>query len=182
MRFAQRLLLGAAATMFGAAAVAAEPAKTLVSLSGVEIELPWSKHWTQSQLPGHDPATVTFVTTSDASAMQALISPTRHVAESELTEEKLLAVLSRMTAPIAAGAVEKDLTPKALPGGVNKGWYVTATDKAPKPGEYLYVTLVLVVAGDIPVIATILFNEAGKKDEEQVRTALGDLKVTLPAQ
>jgi hypothetical protein len=177
----KRIFLGTAATLFVAAVFAAEPTMTLVAANGGSIELPWAKQWAQSKDAAYDPETVAFVLQSDPSAMHAMISPGRRVSAAELTEERLLELMARMTSNIAGQAVEKDLAAQPLAGGANRGWFVTATDKAPKPGEYQYITLVLAVADDIPVISTILFNDAGKADAGKARAAISNLKVNLPS-
>lgn len=56
-------------------------------------------------------------------------------------------------------AVETELTLKELHGKSATGYFYSFTDKAPKPGEYKYLTQGTFAVGDLLVVFTILTNE-----------------------
>jgi hypothetical protein len=173
--------LGAAATMLVAAAFASDgETRTLLSASGMKIELPWSKRWAQRQDPQYQPQTVGFGIDGDPQAMHVMISAGAPVAADGMTDARMRDVMQGTIDVLAPQAVEQDLAPLRLEGGRHRGFYVTATDKAPKPDEYKYISQVLVAAGDAFVLATILYNDSASEDARQVRDALGNITVTLP--
>ncbi len=181
MKPLRKLFAGAAATVIVAAALAAEPGShTLVSASGVKVELPWSKNWVQRQDPEYKPETVGFGVEGDLQAMHVMISAGGPVPAGAMTPEKMLDVMNGTIEELAPQAVEQDLAPVELKGGRNPAFFVTATDKAPKPDEYKYISQILVSAGDAFVLATILYNESATEDAQRARDALADVTVTLP--
>jgi hypothetical protein len=56
-------------------------------------------------------------------------------------------------------SVEKTLTVKELRGGAHVGYYFSATDRAPKPDEYKYLTQGMFGLGEVLITFTILTNE-----------------------
>lgn len=74
---------------------------------------------------------------------------------------------------LAPTAVEKELVLTQLKGPAAHGYYFTATDKAPRPGEYLCMTSAVVGVGDLLLNVTILHQS---KDAEEVRDAIEMLK------
>lgn len=65
-------------------------------------------------------------------------------------------------------SVEEEITIKKLEGET-PGFYYVLTDKAPKPGEYRYLTQGVYKVGDVVLSFTILTN---KKHSEEVKRAL----------
>jgi predicted Zn-dependent protease len=60
---------------------------------------------------------------------------------------------------VASSAVEKNINIVELNGPSAHGYYFSLTDRAPKPGEYKYLTQGHVRVGDLMVIFTILTND-----------------------
>lgn len=56
-------------------------------------------------------------------------------------------------------AVEKKLVVKELTGVAGRGYYFSATDRAPKPGEYKYLNQGILRVDDLMVTFTILTND-----------------------
>ncbi len=56
-------------------------------------------------------------------------------------------------------AVENSITINEFENKLNKGYYYSATDKAPKPGEYKYMTQGMIRIGELFVTFTILTND-----------------------
>jgi len=66
-------------------------------------------------------------------------------------------------------AVEKTIEVKEIKGVSGVGYYFSATDRAPKPGEYKYVTQGILPVGELATTFTILSNDGS---EATVKTAL----------
>ena len=67
---------------------------------------------------------------------------------------------------IAPTAVEKELQLKQLKGPAAHGYYFTATDNAPRPGEFACMTSAVVGVGNLLLSVTIL-HQAKEADEVQ---------------
>ena len=55
--------------------------------------------------------------------------------------------------------MEKALRVRQLSGDGNQGFYFLATDSAPKPGQFKYLTQGIAHVGDINLAFTILTND-----------------------
>ena len=76
-------------------------------------------------------------------------------------------------------AVEEAISIVEFSGSAGPGYYFSATDKAPKPGEYKYMTQGMLKVNDLTVTFTILTNDG----QEQVTTdAIGMLKSAVHVQ
>jgi hypothetical protein len=56
-------------------------------------------------------------------------------------------------------AVESPIQVRELSGTSGKGYYFEATDRAPKPGEYKYMTQGILPVGELVVTFTVLTND-----------------------
>ena len=56
-------------------------------------------------------------------------------------------------------SVERSLVVQSLVGGSGRGYYFRATDRAPKPGEWKYLTQGIIRTGGIALAFTILTND-----------------------
>jgi hypothetical protein len=56
-------------------------------------------------------------------------------------------------------SIEKSLAVKEFTGPASRGFYFSATDQAPKPGEYSFMKQGIAKVGDICLIFTILTND-----------------------
>lgn len=175
-------VLGATLAMAADAAGPAAPAlrQTLVAKNGVRVDLPWSKNWevrTQADIPDN---TVSFTSKTDPSGFAVLVTPVPEQKGELATDKGMREITNRTIAALASQSVENPLVAQPLVGGSLRGYYVHATDKAPKPGEFKYLETVILGFEDVPVMATILFSDSGEQDAAQARAALANLKLTLP--
>ncbi len=60
---------------------------------------------------------------------------------------------------VSSQAVEKHIDVHELKGSNGTGYYFSATDKAPAPGEYKYMTQGILPVGQLAVAFTILTND-----------------------
>jgi hypothetical protein len=60
---------------------------------------------------------------------------------------------------MTAGAAEEELAMKSIKGPNAYGYYFTATDRAPKPGEWKYVLRAGVATGKLLLSVTVLAHE-----------------------
>jgi hypothetical protein len=73
-------------------------------------------------------------------------------------------------------AVEKVIEIKTLKGDSGAGYYFSATDRQPKPGEYKYLTQGIVPAGELVVTFTILSNDGEQATVDAALLLLKDLR------
>lgn len=64
---------------------------------------------------------------------------------------------------VKPGAVEPILIAEALTGAPGPGFYFSATDRDPKPGEFKYLTQGMLLVGDVIVSFGILTNDTQEK-------------------
>jgi hypothetical protein len=74
--------------------------------------------------------------------------------------------------------VEKVISLRELHGGVSRGYYFAATDRAPNPGEFKYLTQGIVHLEDINLAFTILTNDG---QDAEVKAALEVLRTASHA-
>jgi hypothetical protein len=74
---------------------------------------------------------------------------------------------------VKANAVEKAIDLVKLEGPSGPGFYFSATDQAPRPGDYKFLTHGVLKTGDLAVSFTILTRDG---QEQIVRDALAMLK------
>jgi hypothetical protein len=172
------LLIGA--ILVASAALGADEHRALVSRDGGRFELAWSKNWTQLKDGEVTGSGVAFEVQGNPQAMRVLLTPGPVREPDALSEAGLRFFIGKMIESLAPQAVESPLEAQPLTGGRQPGFFVHATDKAPKPGEYKYVNAIVVAAGDAPVIVTVLFNDAGAKDAALVRAAMANLSYKSP--
>lgn len=70
-------------------------------------------------------------------------------------------------------AIEATLTLKDVMSSYSRGYYFTAADRAPKTGEFKYMTQGMLRNGDLLLMFTLLTNEG---DEQIIRNAVDMLK------
>ncbi len=63
-------------------------------------------------------------------------------------------------------SVEKELALQELKSATAQGYYFFATDPAPKPGEWTYMTSGLMLVGKLPVSFTVLSNGKASPPEQ----------------
>ena len=76
----------------------------------------------------------------------------------------------------ASQSVEGALALQELKGAEGRGFYFSATDRAPAPGEYKYLTQGIVRVGEIALAFTVLTNDG---QEGVIKAALEMLRTAL---
>ena len=71
--------------------------------------------------------------------------------------------VQRVADDIKPQAVEKAIPLVELKGAAGSGFYFSVTDKAPKPGEFKYMTQGILKVGELTVSFTILTNDGQAK-------------------
>jgi hypothetical protein len=89
------------------------------------------------------------------------------------SRQELRADVEQMAGAIRPFAVESEIKPMEFAGAAGPGFQFFATDAAPRPGEFKYMTRGKLKVGDVSVTFTILTNEG---QEAVVRSALAMLK------
>lgn len=94
----------------------------------------------------------------------------------ETTDETTLrARVSAAAKSAESQSVEHPLTIKELSGANGRGYYFSATDRAPNPGEYKFMMQGMIRTGDIALAFTVLTNDGQdavlKAVLEMLRTA-----------
>ncbi len=87
--------------------------------------------------------------------------------------EGIQALVKRVAEHAKPQAVERDINLKELKGPSGIGYYFFATDRAPKPDEYKYMTQGAILVGDIALAFTILTNDG---QDSVITDALSMLK------
>ncbi len=105
------------------------------------------------------PPTITLAP-AGGTAFQILVTPIwpMNGASAAPTPQQVRAFVLASLAQAKDQAVEKDIAVLDLSGPKLYGNYFSATDKAPKPGEYANMTQGMLAMGDLTVTFTILSN------------------------
>ena len=73
---------------------------------------------------------------------------------------------------VKPSAVEPILTAEALTGAPGPGYYFSATDSAPKAGEFKYLTQGMLLVGDAIVAFSVLTNDGQEKVKDEALAML----------
>jgi hypothetical protein len=73
---------------------------------------------------------------------------------------------------VKPSATEQYLPVEQLTGAPGPGYYFSATDREPKPGEFKYLTQGMLLVGDVVVGFSILTNDAQEKVRDQALATL----------
>jgi len=73
---------------------------------------------------------------------------------------------------VKPSAIEQYLPVEPLPGAPGPGYYFSATDREPKPGEFKHLTQGMLLVGDVVVAFSILTNDAQEKVRDQALAML----------
>jgi len=125
------------------------------------------------QPPDRLPPTITLGPAS-GKAFQVLLTPTWPATSDRPPQSRddLRAAVEQAARDAKAQAVEKELPIVEFQGTSGSGFYFSATDRAPKRGEYKFVTQGAIGVGELTVSFTILTNEGQKLVVEQALDAL----------
>jgi hypothetical protein len=73
---------------------------------------------------------------------------------------------------VKPSAVEPYLSVEELPGAPAPGYYFSATDREPKPGEYKYLTQGMLLVGDLVLSFSVLTNDGQEKVRDEALALL----------
>ena len=111
------------------------------------------------QPPERLPSTITFKEISGA-PFEVLVTPIWAApGHAPLTPEAAQEIVRAGAKKAEEQAIEKNIKIRSLAGGAGPGFYFQATDKAPAPGEYRFMTQGAMVLGDLVVTFTALTND-----------------------
>ena len=180
MRKFSRIFLTGLFLVAAGAAYSGEPAVqrfALPSHGALELSFPSSWHSQLRQPAGSLPPTITLTPTAGA-PFQVLITPVRAISprdplpnDAAIHDEVVAAAKSA-----APESVEGTLPLQDLRGPRNRGYYFFATDRAPKPGEFKYMTQGIVQLGGINLAFTVLTNDG---QDAIVKAALDVLRIAV---
>jgi len=129
------------------------------------IQLQVPKSWREElrQPPGPLPPTIVFSSKTGASfkvLLTLLFSVRQDMAMPTPSEVKRN--VERAAEGAQRQAVEKTISIKELKGPPVIGYYFSATDRSPKPGEYRYMIQGMLRVGDLAPTFTILTNKGAE--------------------
>ena len=142
----------------------------------IQLQVPVSWRGEVRQPPGELPPTIRF-TMEDSSLFMVLLTPMFKVNDEMVlpSPEGMRTHLENVVQNISQQAVEKTIPIKELKGPSVTGYYFFATDRAPGPGEYKYMTQGMFRVGELAPMFTIFANDGA---EDDVAAALSMLKNT----
>ena len=126
------------------------------------------------QPPNRLPPTIVFNPTT-GKPFEILITPIWPVGSDmpPPNAERIKAQVEKTAEHAKSQAVERDINVMEIKGASGVGYYFTATDRAPKPGEYKHMAQGMLLIGDIALAFTILTNDG---QDNVITDALAMLK------
>jgi len=105
---------------------------------------------------------------------QIMITPFWRPSEDapKLSDTMARQMVQRAVEKAQPNAAEKSLKIIELQGSSGRGYYFSATDKAPEPGSFKFLTQGILPVGELAVAFTILTNDAKKDVESEALTML----------
>jgi hypothetical protein len=169
---ASLLLFFGTATM----TIAADARKTALALpdkSSLELRIPAG--WTDELKtnPGAGPATMVLAPREGA-PFQVVVTPVarQRPGTSVDTAIKMRQSVQQAADKVKPGAVEPYLPVEELAGAPGPGYFFSATDRDPKPGEYKYLTQGMLLVGDVIVSFSVLTNDGQEKVRDEALAML----------
>ena len=149
-----------------AAAMAADGEKKAFALpdnSKLELTIPagWKDELKEKQ--------AIALTPRDGAPFRVVITPIarQRPGTSADTAIKMRHSVQQAADKVKPSAVEQYLPVEALTGAPGPGYYFSATDREPKPGEFKYLTQGMLLAGDVVLSFGILTNDAQEKVRDE---------------
>ena len=138
----------------------------------LQIPLDWRDR--VAQPPNRLPPTIGFAPQS-GKPFRVLITPIWPISKDRppQSRDEIRASVERGAQGARSQAVESELRVVGFPGRSGPGFHYSATDRAPKPGEYKFLTQGMVRVGELSATFTILTNDG---QEAVVKQALEALK------
>lgn len=92
------------------------------------------------------------------------------------SDREIKANIEGSIASVRDRAAETSITVRQLKRGGVQGYYFSATDRAPKPGEFKFMTQGTVVCGKLVVAFTVLSNDPAGKIEKDAISMIGSMR------
>jgi hypothetical protein len=168
------LLLALFATsVIGQTAGVAERRYTLPDHGQFVLQVPRGWRDELRQPPNRLPPTIVFGPASGKS-FQILMTTLWPATKGRAPQSpaQLRASVERAAQAVKSQAVEKELPVVEFNGRSGPGFYFSATDPAPKPGEYRFMTQGIIRVGGLSVTFTILTNAGQASVVKQALAAL----------
>ena len=173
------LLLSFAAAATAIAADGEKKAFALPDNSKLELAIPpgWKDELKENQgskaSKGPAPTTVAL-TPRDGAPFEVAVTP---LARQKPGTSADTAIQMRHNVQQAAdkakpSAIEPYLAVEPLTGAPGPGYYFSATDREPKPGEFKYLTQGMLLVGDVVVAFSILTNDGQEKAKDEALAML----------
>ena len=157
-------------------AIAADGEKKAFALpdnSRLELVIPAGWKDELKPNPGKAPATISL-TPREGAPFQVALTPVgrQRPGTSADTAIGMRQSVQDAADKVKPSAVEPVLTAEALTGAPGPGYYFSATDREPKPGEFKYLTQGMLLVGDVIVSFGILTNDGQEKVKDQALAML----------
>ncbi len=158
LKYCGALLLLAFASLAAAEQTAVRTYQ-LAEHGSFQLTVPKSWHEEIQQPQNGQPLTIIFKPSSGP-AFQIMVSPIYpRPGMVKPTMQNLKIKVESIIADISSQAVEKNIAIKEIRGPSAAGYYFTATDKAPAPGEFKLMTQALLGADELTIVRTVLTDD-----------------------
>jgi hypothetical protein len=165
VKFFRIILLTGIAVFFGNAVQAADDgvdrSYKLPGHGQLRLHLPTGWNDEVRQHPGDFPPTI-FISGFDGSPFVVFVTPRwpdPHAASGFGTPKSIRAIVAKAAHAAEPESVEGNLGIVTMGGGRGPGYYFDATDRAPKPGEFKYMTQGAIATGGVVCTFTILTSD-----------------------
>lgn len=129
------------------------------------LQLPMPTEWKDlvRQPQQELPPTITLAPAKGES-FQVLITPLWAVRPGIVVPgpEEIRKMVNKAADEAKSQAIEQVIPLKEITGTSGIGYYFSATDRAPKPGEFKYLTQGILRVGELALIFTVLTNDGGE--------------------
>lgn len=173
MRYLVGLLLCFATVTTAIAADAEKKAFALPDNSKLELAVPagWKDEVKPKQ--GNAPATIAL-SPREGAPFQVVVMPIgrQRAGSSADTAIGMRDNVQQAADKIKPSAAEQYLPVEPLTGAPAPGFYFSATDREPKPGDFKYLTQGMLLVGDIVVGFSILTNDGQEKAKDEALAML----------
>jgi len=165
------VLLATATTAIAAAGE--KKAFALPDKSTLELVIPAGWKDELKANPGSTPATINLGPRDGASFQVSLTPIARQRPGGSVdTAIKMRQSVQQAADKVKPSAVEQYLPVEELTGAPAPGYYFSATDREPKPGEYKYLTQGMLLVGDVVVSFSVLTNDGQEKVRDEALAML----------
>ena len=173
MRSLASLLLFVATATTALGAEGQKKVFPLPDKSSLELSIPAGWKDELKAKPGSAPATIALAP-RDGPPFEVHVTPVarQRPGASVDTAIKMRDSVQQAADKVKPSAVEPYLPVEELVGAPGPGYYFSATDREPKPGEFKYLTQGMLLVGDVIVSFGILTNDGQEKAKEQALAML----------